>query len=427
VGRCTAHEEDIMSSISLHNVWKLYGDQAVVKNLSLEARDGEFLVLVGASGCGKSTTLRMLAGLETPTYGSIKIDDDDVTLVKPGNRDVAMVFQSYALYPHMTVYKNMAFGPLARREPKTEVHKRVVDVSRTLGLEQYLHRHPSELSGGQRQRVALGRVMIRHPRLSLLDEPLSNLDAALRVQMRMELVRLQKELQVTTVYVTHDQIEAMTMGDRIAVLDQGVLAQMDTPEILYDEPATEFVATFIGSPKMNVNPGVIASSNGSLTLSFLGIDVPIDQGKCELAIDQTPAQVRAGIRPHDLFLADESPARCTVRFTAVVDLIEVTGAEGFAIVQPAGADTTVEIRVPRAFRVTPGMRIKVAFDPQDIHLFSPDTGERIIRWRGPRIQSATEETDTFLGEQLSGVQESAAAAASAGHARNAQGQTELMQ
>ncbi len=393
-----------MSSISLQNVWKLYGDLPVVQDLCLEARDGEFLVLVGASGCGKSTTLRMLAGLETPTYGSIKIDDDDVTLVSPGNRDVAMVFQSYALYPHMTVYKNMAFGPLARREPKADVHKRVVDVSRTLGLEQYLHRHPSELSGGQRQRVALGRVMIRHPRLSLLDEPLSNLDAALRVQMRMELVRLQKELQVTTVYVTHDQIEAMTMGDRIAVLDHGVLAQLDTPEVLYDEPATEFVATFIGSPKMNIIPGVVESSNGSETLSILGISVPIDRSKCELHVDQTPAQVRAGLRPHDLFLADESPARCTESFSAVVDLVEVTGAEGFAIVKPAGAEATVEIRVPRALRVSPGMRIRVAFDPRDIHLFRPGAGERIISWRGPRHRSAAEETETFLGEQLSSEQ-----------------------
>jgi len=390
-----------MSSISLQNVWKLYGDLPVVKDLSLEARDGEFLVLVGASGCGKSTTLRMLAGLETPTYGSIKIDDDDVTLVAPGNRDVAMVFQSYALYPHMSVYKNLSFGPLARREPKADVHKRVVDVSRTLGLEQYLHRHPSELSGGQRQRVALGRVMIRHPRLSLLDEPLSNLDAALRVQMRMELVRLQKELQVTTVYVTHDQIEAMTMGDRIAVLDHGVLAQLDTPEVLYDEPATEFVATFIGSPKMNIIPGVVESSDGSETLSILGISVPIDRSKCELHIAQAPAQVHAGLRPHDLFLADESPARCTESFSVVVDLVEVTGAEGFAIVKPAGTETTVEIRVPRSLRVSPGMRIRVAFDPRDIHLFHPDTGERIINWRGPRHRSAAEETETFLGEQVS--------------------------
>src|ERR1700734_1772211 len=197
-----------MSKISLHNVWKLYGDHPVVKNLSLEARDGEFLVLVGASGCGKSTTLRMLAGLETPTYGNITIDDDDVTLVPPGQRDVAMVFQSYALYPHMSVYKNLSFGPRARKEPKAEIEKRVSAVAETLGLADYLGRTPNQLSGGQRQRVALGRLMIRSPRLSLLDEPLSNLDAALRVQMRAELVRLQRELNVTTVYVTHDQVEA---------------------------------------------------------------------------------------------------------------------------------------------------------------------------------------------------------------------------
>ena len=212
-----------MAKVTVSNVWKFFGDLPIVKNLSLEAEDGEFLVLVGASGCGKSTTLRMLAGLETPTYGSIHIGDDDVTLVSPGDRDIAMVFQSYALYPHMSVYKNLAFGPRSRREPRSEVHDRVLAVAETLGLTDYLDRTPSRLSGGQRQRVALGRVMIRSPRLSLLDEPLSNLDAAMRVQMRTELVRLQKELNVTSVYVTHDQVEAMSMGDRIAVLDRGLL------------------------------------------------------------------------------------------------------------------------------------------------------------------------------------------------------------
>ena len=389
-----------MSKISLNNVWKLYGEHPVVKNLSLEARDGEFLVLVGASGCGKSTTLRMLAGLETPTYGSIKIDDDDVTLVAPGERDVAMVFQSYALYPHMTVYKNLAFGPRARREPKSEVHQRVTEVARTLGLDQYLHRTPSALSGGQRQRVALGRVMIRHPRLSLLDEPLSNLDASLRVQMRMELVRLQKQLKVTTVYVTHDQIEAMTMGDRIAVLDQGVLVQVDTPDALYDEPATEFVATFIGSPKMNIVPGEITKDTTATTLSCLTTNMSIDQSQCELRVSQLPAQVRVGLRPHDLFLTEESPARCTARFSAVVELVELTGAEGFAVVKPAATSETILVRISRALRVTPGMRITVAFDPRDVHLFDPGSGDRVIKWHGPRHQSAAEEIETFIGESI---------------------------
>jgi multiple sugar transport system ATP-binding protein len=366
-----------MSKITLDGVWKLFGDTQVVRDLSLEARDGEFLVLVGASGCGKSTTLRMLAGLETPTYGSIKIDDDDVTLVAPGQRDVAMVFQSYALYPHMTVYKNLAFGPRARKEPKDDVDARIQTVAKTLGLDQLLDRTPAALSGGQRQRVALGRLMMRKPRLSLLDEPLSNLDAALRVQMRAELVRLQRELNVTTVYVTHDQVEAMTMGDRIAVMDKGDLLQVDTPETLYDEPATEFVASFIGSPKMNIFDGELSDTAGTTSVRCLGTSIPIDREQAEFRPSDART-IRVGIRPHDLHHADEAPPRSSVRFNAVVSLVEPTGAEAFATVLPQGSEVEVNVRVPRAVSVEPGATVTVAVDPRDVHLFDAESGKRAI-------------------------------------------------
>jgi multiple sugar transport system ATP-binding protein len=389
-----------MAKAALDRVWKLFGDTQVVKDLSLEAADGEFLVLVGASGCGKSTTLRMLAGLETPTYGQIRIDTEDVTLVPPGARDVAMVFQSYALYPHLSVRKNLTFGPKARREPADEINRRVEAVAATLGLDGLLSRTPAELSGGQRQRVALGRLMIRRPRLSLLDEPLSNLDAALRVQMRAELVRLQKELNVTTVYVTHDQVEAMTMGDRIAVLDDGFLLQVDTPERLYDDPATEFVATFIGSPKMNIVDGTLTTGNGPATVRALGATVQIDQSKAELHIEGSPATVHVGVRPHDLHVAEEAPPRCTAKFEAVVDLVELTGAEAFALVKPVGGDAVINVRVPRAVGVRTGDKLTIALDPRDIHLFDPESGQRVISWHERQRRAPLAEEAAFTGEPV---------------------------
>ena len=370
-----------MARLQLAGVWKYFGGTPVVRNLSLEAEDGELLVLVGASGCGKSTTLRMLAGLETPSFGSIMIGDDDVTLVPPGRRDVAMVFQSYALYPHMNVYKNLTFGPRARREPKAGVHERVLGVARVLGLEAYLDRAPGQLSGGQRQRVALGRAMLRNPRLSLLDEPLSNLDAALRVEMRTELVRLQKQLNVTTVYVTHDQVEAMTMGDRIAVLDQGVLLQVDTPGRLYDHPANEFVATFIGSPKMNIVDGELLPGTSQRELVCFGMRANISAGDCSLSVPEGSARVRVGIRPQDLFWAGEAPPRCMASFEADVEMIELTGAEAFALTHPVGSSETIEVRVPRSMANTGAQTITVAFDPHDLHLFDPTTGSRVISWK----------------------------------------------
>ncbi|MDX6525475.1 MAG: multiple sugar transport system ATP-binding protein, partial [Gaiellales bacterium] len=259
-----------MAQISFDRVYKLFGDVVAVDDLSLDIRDGEFLVLVGPSGCGKTTSLRMLAGFERATYGTVSIGGVVQNTVAPQNRDLAMVFQSYALYPHMTVYKNLAFGMKVRREPRAEVRPRVEEVARLLDIETLLDRRPSELSGGQRQRVALGRALLRSPRAFLMDEPLSNLDAALRVQMRVELKHLHDRLGVTTVYVTHDQVEAMTMGDRIAIMNAGRLQQADTPEAIYVRPANLFVAGFIGSPKMNLVSGRVSSQDGRVAAEFLG-------------------------------------------------------------------------------------------------------------------------------------------------------------
>src|SRR5579871_1396486 len=251
-----------MAKITMNGVYKLFGDVRAVDDVSLEVADGEFLVLVGPSGCGKTTSLRMIAGFERPTYGEIAIGDRVVNRVPPKDRNLAMVFQSYALYPHMTVGKNLSFGMRVRREPRAEINRRVREVAETLGLQELLARKPSQLSGGQRQRVALGRALLREPRAFLMDEPLSNLDAALRIQMRVELSRLHDRFGVTTVYVTHDQVEAMTMGDRIAVMNLGKLQQCDTPERLYERPANLFVAGFIGAPKMNLVAGRLASGEG---------------------------------------------------------------------------------------------------------------------------------------------------------------------
>jgi multiple sugar transport system ATP-binding protein len=373
-----------MATVSFRNVWKAFGDQHVVSDLSLDVVDGEFLVLVGPSGCGKTTTLRMLAGLETPTHGSIWIGDRDVTLAHPGERDISMVFQSYALYPHMTVFKNLAFGPSIRKESKSETKKQVEDVAEILGIAQYLHRKPNELSGGQRQRVALGRVMLRQPQVSLLDEPLSNLDAALRVQMRAELVKLQRRLGVTTVYVTHDQVEAMTMGDRIAVLDKGKLIQVDTPTNLYRRPANLTVGTFIGSPKMNIVPGTVSNTETALSAKFL--DVSVEMNGLEIACTSNERQldVFVGLRPHDLFWVEEAPAQCTGRLKAKVEIVEPTGSETFALVSIG--DCSLTVRFSPDAEVESGSTILLAFDPHNVHLFHSETGESILVSRKSEIK-----------------------------------------
>lgn len=309
-----------------------------VRDLDLDIADGEFLVLVGPSGCGKSTTLRALAGLEPTSSGRITIDGKDVTNLEPGDRDIAMVFQNYALYPHLTVEENMGFALKLAKLPKSEIKAKVHEAAETLGLTEYLKRKPKDLSGGQRQRVAMGRAIVREPKAFLMDEPLSNLDAKLRVQTRAELASLQQRLGTTTVYVTHDQVEAMTMGDRVAVLKDGELQQVAPPRELYDAPANEFVAGFIGSPAMN-----IFDYNGG----------------------------RVGVRPEKMFI-NKGP----VGFQGVVDIVEELGAESYVYV------TVGENRfVARAEGTPPqrGEEVVLTFNPREAHRFDPETGRRIAQ------------------------------------------------
>jgi multiple sugar transport system ATP-binding protein len=363
-----------MTGIRFENVWKVYSSEnAAVTDLNLEIPEGEFLVLVGPSGCGKTTSLRMLAGLERPSHGRIFIGDKDVTDVPPGRRDVSMVFQSYALYPNMNVRRNLAFGPKVRKEPKSEIDKRVQEVAAVLGIDGLLDRRPGALSGGQRQRVALGRAMIRNPRLFLMDEPLSNLDAALRVQMRAELIRLHKKLDMTTtVYVTHDQVEALTMGDRVAVLKDGKLLQVDTPTALYVNPESAFVGGFIGSPHMNLVDGFLEIVEGRPRVGMLGQSFPLTEPQAAALLSRTPGPVLVGIRPRDLRQSVRGEGRSgTMRMTGVVDVTENTGTEKYASVQVQ--DRSLMSTLLQYSSAASGQRIDVEFDVEDIYLFDKAT------------------------------------------------------
>jgi multiple sugar transport system ATP-binding protein len=373
-----------LPGVRFEGVWKLFDDVVAVRELDLEVREGEFLVLVGPSGCGKTTSLRMLGGLELPSYGRIWMGDQDVTLMKPGRRDVSMVFQSYALYPHLTIYKNLAFGPSVRREPKSQTKERIQQVAEVLGIDHLLNRRPNELSGGQRQRVALGRAMIRQPQLFLLDEPLSNLDAALRVQMRTELLRLHKLLPVTTVYVTHDQVEALTMGDRVAVFNLGELLQIGTPDELYNAPNDLFVAGFIGSPKMNMLHAELAGSDGGgVTVRVLDQSVTV-RGRRTVPTAAAGDELKAGIRPHDLHWAEEAPLRCTVKLPVTVEITEHTGSEMF--VSGTHKDVRLMGRLHRSSGVAVGDQLELAFDPADLHLFNAVSGETVLE-RAPATKT----------------------------------------
>jgi multiple sugar transport system ATP-binding protein len=356
-----------MATVTFDHVWKRFGDFAAVKDLTLEIADGEFMVLVGPSGCGKTTSLRMIAGLEEVTDGALKIGDRVVNDVAPKDRDIAMVFQSYALYPHMSVYDNMAFGLKLRKVPKAQIDERVKDAARILGLEN-LQKKPRELSGGQRQRVALGRAIVREPAVFLMDEPLSNLDAKLRVQTRAEIARLHQRLGTTTVYVTHDQVEAMTMGTRIAVMDKGELQQVGPPQELYENPKKLFVAGFIGSPAMNF---VNVSRDGD-SVKGEGISLPIPS-RYRGGMDGS-SDLIAGFRPEHLELGD-FPNSASIR--AKADVVEFLGDEELLHVTVQGHEGDVVAVVSSEHRVKPGDIIDLKLPLERLHLFDAASGDSL--------------------------------------------------
>jgi len=358
-----------MSGIRFDKATRVFpGAQApAVDSLDLEIEDGELLVLVGPSGCGKSTSLRMLAGLEDVDDGSIWIGDRDVTLVPPKDRDIAMVFQNYALYPHMTVAENMGFALKIARVPKPEITDRVVTAAKLLDLEEYLDRKPKALSGGQRQRVAMGRAIVRQPRVFLMDEPLSNLDAKLRVQTRSQIAALQRRLAVTTVYVTHDQVEAMTMGDRVAVLKDGVLQQVATPARMYDAPANVFVAGFIGSPAMNLLDLAVHDDS----VAFGSARVPVSRAAASRA---GADDIILGVRPEDLTLAPPGTG-----LPVEITLVESLGADAYIYGETRSSDTSqlVIARVDGRTHPAKGAIVDLIPQAEHVHLFSASTGMRL--------------------------------------------------
>lgn len=370
-----------MASLSFQHVYKKYeGGVVAVSDFNLEVADKEFVILVGPSGCGKSTTLRMLAGLETISEGEIYIEDRLINDVLPKDRDIAMVFQNYALYPHMTVYDNMAFALKIRKMSKDEIKRRVTEAAKILEIEHLLQRKPKALSGGQRQRVALGRAIVRDPKVFLMDEPLSNLDAKLRVQMRVEITKLHHRLKTTFVYVTHDQTEAMTMGTRIVVMKDGFIQQVDSPTELYDNPVNTFVAGFIGMPPMNFIEGLIAVEGSDVYVTFENISVKLpERYAVEEVMERDGQQVIFGVRPEAL--TDETTfvsGHPEASFVADVDVVELLGAETYLYV-------TVNGSLPLTCRVDPttsqsvvGESVDLAIDTNRVHLFDKDTEQSII-------------------------------------------------
>ena len=368
-----------MASITLKNIVKTYeGGNTVIPGLDLEIKDKEFIILVGPSGCGKSTTLRMIAGLEDITSGELYIGDRLVNDIPPKDRDIAMVFQSYALYPHMTVYKNMAFGLSLRKVPKEEIDRKVHEAAKILEIEEYLNRKPRALSGGQRQRVALGRAMVRDPAVFLLDEPLSNLDAKLRTEMRSQITRLHRDLETTFVYVTHDQTEAMTMADRIVVMKDGIINQVDTPENLYEHPCNMFVAGFIGTPQMNFIEAEITEKDGKLYADFneYSILLPERMQENEKLKEYIGKKVVYGARPEDFhseprwMLPDKS--NCIKLYA---DLAEMMGSEIY-IYSNIG-DKKIIAKVPSSDKIKSGMDVELYLDTSIPHIFDAETQELI--------------------------------------------------
>jgi hypothetical protein len=374
-----------MADITFKHVEKTYDHKnTVVPDLNLEIRDKEFIVLVGPSGCGKSTTLRMIAGLEDITSGDLYIGNRRVNDVAPKDRDIAMVFQSYALYPHMTVYRNMSFALELRGTPKDEIDKKVREAAHILGLEEYLDRKPKALSGGQRQRVALGRAMVRNPAVFLLDEPLSNLDAKLRTEMRSQIAALHKRLQTTFVYVTHDQTEAMTMGDRIVVMKDGIIQQVDTPQNLYHAPCNKFVAGFIGSPQMNFVKVKVERWKEGTALVFGDCKLPVNKPELEAYLGK---DVIMGIRPEDIH-AEESFLSISDApiIEAKVELAEMMGSEIYLYLSCFGQRLVA--RVPSRTGIRADDIAKLALDGNKVHVFDAETEEAISRSEQPGQEEA---------------------------------------
>jgi len=359
-----------MAEVVLEKVSKIYPpDVLAVQDFNLQIEDKEFVILVGPSGCGKSTTLRMVAGLEEITKGKIYIDKKLVNDIPAKERDIAMVFQNYALYPHMKVYENMSFGLRLRKFPREEIDKRVREAAKILGIEELLHRYPKELSGGQKQRVAVGRAIVRKPKVFLFDEPLSNLDAKLRVQMRAELIKLHQKLGATMIYVTHDQVEAMTMGDRLVVMKDGVIQQVADPLTLYEKPANKFVAGFIGSPPMNFMEGRIESISGEIFFLKSAFKIPLERKFRETLSPYLGKKVILGIRPEDVHLGGE--------IEAVIEVVETLGNEVFFHLK-IGEDIITARFSSSEGRKKMGEKIKVNFPPEKIRLFDKETENSIL-------------------------------------------------
>ncbi|WP_152395672.1 ABC transporter ATP-binding protein [Paenibacillus guangzhouensis] len=373
-----------MAGVKLEHIYKKYAgsDKATVIDVNLDIQDKEFLVLVGPSGCGKSTTLRMIAGLEEISEGKLYIGDRVVNDVAPKDRDIAMVFQSYALYPHMNVYQNMAFGLKLRKFKKDDIDKRVREAAKILDIEHLLDRKPKALSGGQRQRVALGRAIVREPQVFLMDEPLSNLDAKLRGQMRAEISKLAKRLETTVIYVTHDQIEAMTMGDRIVVMKDGIIQQAASPDVLYNHPTNIFVAGFIGAPTMNFIEGDLTEQGGAVRFRATGLDVEVPAGKAQALKDKgfIGKKVILGVRPEDIHeepvFLEASPNSI---FNAHVEVSENLGHEMLLYLNGVGKDSVIA-RVDGRSNTKEGQNVKLAIDMNKVHVFDKDSELNVFQY-----------------------------------------------
>lgn len=365
-----------MADVKLVNVTKVYeGGNVAVQDVNLEVKDKEFVVLVGPSGCGKSTTLRMIAGLEEITKGDLYIDGKLVNNVSPKDRDIAMVFQNYALYPHMTVFENMAFGLKLRKVDKKEIKQRVEEAAKILDIESYLNRKPKALSGGQRQRVAVGRAIVRKPKVFLFDEPLSNLDAKLRVQMRTEISKLHHRLEATMIYVTHDQTEAMTMGDRIVIMKDGFVQQINTPLNLYNHPVNKFVAGFIGSPSMNFITGSTTMENGfTFTSSDRSLTFKPNPENANRLKDYAGKEIIVGIRPEDIY-DNNTNGKNLQKIEVTLEVVEPMGNEIFLYFNYA--DSQIIARIPAREKPNPGSKMALYFDTNKIHYFDKETEKAI--------------------------------------------------